>query len=426
MTKNPASAELWARVQQLLREDKKQQRAVLDDIASRIFDTYRTVLGDEFTVRKALHLCLNGESVAPKQWDALPAEARDVLDVLGAKSPSSIDTERLSTTLADAVRDYFDRKGQPLTHQQQELVPAMTGDMLTALERIGFSSTNNVRQPYIPGLKQLVIYHDFLVFAGQWFMNDYDTERIFTANAIKAHQQVLLQVLKVAGNVKVDYGWEEQLVKGIKTLEWVLSSGSEGQLVVKYTTHDKKEGRIDVLKGHITAPEQEKSYSRLLDLLYQPRIESTGEHLMDLGMLYVVAGKSKPANLATELHANELRGMLRRVGIDFSQKASAVLSPDGQQTVKFFYEAVSHGRPTGALVGAQFRESEHTLERVFVCTPEALARERENAARVDELHATPEWTIRRGTLEPISIKEYLNLRERGDGLSYYSSERRRR
>jgi len=394
-----------------LHEQRKVQRQMLDNIAGKLFDAYRTALGDDFTPQEVIRASTYGYDV--RDWNSINPEMQDTLCALCTRHPESVDRERTSGVLSKGVVGYLRGQGLTISDEQTQLFPDLMKGIMQGLEQAGVKFSNEVRRARILGLKPLVDYRNWLVSGGQTFMDldQYDLELRLTDNTIKAAQNALTTALVAARDVKVNYGINSERIEGITTVrikddQWW---SKDSPFVVTYETKNGKKGEIDVLRASITSLTEEADEDRVYNLLDEKKInaEYDQENLGYEGNIEALVGLSQ--NVNQELRANVWRKHLKRFGIDFVQNAEAVfVDPIGKEKVTFFYGTQGrNGQDKGVMVAFTFDER-YNNKYVFVCSRDRMQKDITRAESVRDMFEADYKPL----LEPMSVRAYVDRQRR--------------
>ncbi len=420
MTLNPEAKEMLHQMQDALHTAKQRDKALLQEIRDGAVDAYRAAMGLDFTPQGVIKASLFGYDITKhdpesrktvSRWDVLSPEHRDILDALGAKHPQVVDKGKLASVTAEGLGEHLISKGIALSPEQSaELVPFMTA-ALQAYENAGVQFRNDVCVPHMQGLVPLVKYRDWLVRGGQYFMDlgYYTSELTITDNAIQAHQDILLEALVAAGDVKVNYGISGEIVSGIEKAsirEEHFSAGSP--FVVMYETKDGKKGEIDVLRASITSLTDEKIEEQAYHMFSEKVFPADrGVNIaVQEGIPAIVLGQCD--NLRLEMRANIWRRHLQRYGVDFTKPAEIVLAhPIDMETVTFWYATKDwKGNDNGVMVGLMSNER-YGHKSLFAC-PRAYMEEHD----VSMARSVQERHDEKCILEPQSAAAYLEHGQR--------------
>lgn len=404
---------LFGKIRANLRKRQQQQQDLLDDIAGKAFDAYRAAMGDNFTTQEVIKASHYGFKV--EDWNSLDPEMQYTLSALCVKHPESVDREKASQVLSDAVVTYLREHELSLSDEQAQLFPHLMNGIMQGLEQAGATFGNNVRQAHILGLIPLVHYRNWLVNAGSHFMdyNDYELELRLTENAIKANQNVLTTALVAAEDVNVDYG---MFSGGSKRISGITKAGISDQriggspFVVTYETKDGKKGKIDVLQASLTSLTEEADRHRIVELFYKKKINESGENLGYEGSIESLVGL--PESISSELRANVWRKYLKRFEVDFSKNAEVVLvDPLGKEKVSFYYATQNRKKEdNGVMVGFTFDER-YGSKHVFVCSRARMVADIESGRRIQKLDEQY-----KPLLDPLSVRTYVENKRR---LTHY-------
>lgn len=393
-----------------LPKQRPMEEQTLDDIAGKVLDAYRAVLGDDFTVQEVICASIYGCDIV--DWNSINPEMQDILRALGARHPESVDIEGVSSALSEYAVEYLHEQGLTVSDEQTQLFPDLMKGIMLALEQTGVKFGNDVRQARILGLESLFAYKNWLVRYKQAFMNlnQYSLELKLTENAIKASQNALTTALVAAGDVKVDYGLRSEIIEGIiKAKIPVDYWGYDYPFVVIYETKDGKMGKIDVLREIVISLTEKADEDKLYSLLHEKKInaEHGSENLGYSGSIEALVGL--PQDVTQELRANFWRGYLKRFGVDFSQNAEIILvHPIDREKVTFFYGTTDYNaQDNGVMVAFTFDER-YEVKYSFVCTRDKMQKDISRAERErDEFDAAY-----KPLLKPMAVHDYIEKRQR--------------
>src|SRR3989344_728226 len=257
-----------------LREERKKEQAFLDEVSGQVFDAYRAVLGDEFTAQNVIRGALFGTDI--KNFDELDPNIQVTLDLLCARYPVNVDKDLVSNALSDRTVADLTERGAINAETHGDAVRNSMRDAVNFLESCGVVNFNDdIRQARLLGLRPLLAYRTFLIEGGQGFMDSgkYDMELKLTDTAIKAQKDALVASLEAAGDVKVDYGLRQDVIRGITQASIKENSFGKTPFVVTYETFGKKKGEIDILNAGIVDLNRE----HVEDLVYRVFLENKPE-----------------------------------------------------------------------------------------------------------------------------------------------------
>jgi hypothetical protein len=383
-------------------DQKRQRDDTLKEIAGQIMQTYKISLGSEFTAQSVIIGSTYGVEI--KDPARLKPEVLDTLWALGARLPEGLESGKAALAASNVISQALAAHGQALTPEQAAIVPELMKGLFAQFEELGVQFQNGTRTGRIVGIKPLETYRDWLVTAGQHFMDHdkYGIELTLTENAIKAQCDALKQAIVAAGDIEVNTGLNKRRIDGVTEVE-IKRDGYAQKTAVHFTTAKGEKGSFELAGSYIKDLAAERVEENVFALLFDKDLSSGGGLLARREDIAAVAGAK--CDTITELRNGKMRNLLARFGVDLGEKAEMVLvDPVQQEQVTFIYPAKNRDKDEGLVVCARFDER-YSRPMMYVATRDEVNERLEMAKRAEELLADDKFVSK---LEPASVREYLN------------------
>lgn len=411
-----------ARFKELEAQDRRQAQQTLDELSGRVFEVYRLALRNDFKSENVFK-CANWGVEVP-HYESLTADQKSLMYAYGIKHPTKTATDEIVGQIVPQLAAHLSKRGQVI---DQVNLNELTTSLLSLADHLHDQSGDQFRiAAWMPGLRGLNAELNYQIHNKNHYSGTPEADKMITEMAIKAHYQVIAQAMIAADNVLLHKPLTLDPVKinGIKNCE-VKEDKATRKLVIAYTCRDGKTGEVDPLT-------QTLSFDNLFngtefttnlmdnfhrteknpDDIYKVLIRDADEIVAIAGATPIYRGTENPNQVAVEMKANYQREMLGRFGVDLTQAPVAVLADLGER-VQFFYPIKERTKDHLAdYVVFEYDEREHQTY-LKAETQEDF----DHTRKIDESGARLDSSGKQYVFEPISVKQYFDMRAEGKRLT---------